>query len=332
MEWKASLTVLVALIMLVPLVQAPPAPADDPVVNGEFELFIPSQAAETLEGTPADECTGIGHQIFYGSETWQQKAENAATAAADGDASGAQSHATAAANQIANNPIEEAKFFAGYGHCVFSQEEGYDVVWFNPVETAREDAVHWSQADGNTQFAADFDDDEFDREVKIGANASASGHNLWQAWPSPHQAYSGSFDDLTFRVEDGEIPSSASVKVSLSATPSETVHQYVLLWLDCDLTFTAEQLTSSKVGDTVQADPADAIFRSRDDSCDAAKQAWDGASSDEERRDVLGRLRIVQLSFWGFNRGSQDVVLDGVGLEGTTTPAEEIADGNHNLI
>lgn len=321
------LSAAVIATLILPAALAAPAPLDDPVVNGEFELFVPDDAAEQLEGTPADECVGIGHQVLYGSETWQQRVEDGATSATDGETGNATENATRAVDAWTSAPLDEARFLSGYGHCVYSSEEGYDVVWLNPVRTAQDDAVHWSRGDDNTAFGSAHDGDPIDREVRIGANASASGHNLWQAWPSPHQAYTASFDALTFRVESGEIPSSAAVKISLSATPAEEVTPWALLFLDCDITFTADQLRSSMVEGTVRADPVDAVLRSRHETCQDAKQAWDDADA-AKRREILGRLRMVQLSFWGFNKGETDVVLDGVALEGTSTAAEEVAQGN----
>lgn len=326
---QALLALAAGLLLVLPAVQAPPAPADDPVVNGQFELFVPEAVYGPLEGSPVDECIGIGHQVFYGSETWQQRVEDAAVAASEGDAQGAQDNASAAADMWTSEPpngtVRQATFLAGYGHCVFSSQEGYDVVWLNPLNALRKPAIHWSFQDDNTGFG----DFEGDREARIGANLSASTHNLWQAWPSPHQAYSGSFDHLSLRVEHGQVPSSAVIQLSFSATPLESQHHWVLLFLDCQLTFRAGQLLPGENG-VIQADPTQAHFRSRYKTCDPAEEDWNNAETPEERRLILGRLRIVQLSFWNFNRGADDVIFDGIGLKGTTTAAEEAAARNLN--
>lgn len=149
-------------------------------------------------------------------------------------------------------------------------------------------------------------DADADREARIAADKNLSDHNMWQAWPSPHQAYTADFDALEFDVEDGAISEKASVKVSLSATPLEEVTPWVAVFLDCSLNFNATVLQDHQAGDgRVAVDPAEANLVTRDNACDSAAQNWTDANNDE-RHEILSHLRIVQVSFWGFNHAELD--------------------------
>ncbi|MGH7860137.1 MAG: hypothetical protein ACREQY_22655, partial [Candidatus Binatia bacterium] len=176
----------------------------------------------------------------------------------------------------------------------------------------------------------DYDGDG-DREVQVSPGVAdpvvGANHNFWQAYPNPQQLFTTNFDALEFRVEDGTIPASAFVQISMSTTPLETQHPFVGIFIECSLTFRSSLLVPDAAG-TVSVDPVTADFSSRDVRCDAAKAAWNAATTDDDRRAVLGRLRIVQTSFWNFNTGASPVRLDGVSLTGATTFVEELAAGN----
>lgn len=292
----------------------------NPVVNSGFELTTDNPASDQLEGSALDECIGVGHQVFYGEDTWQHDLID------DGDP-------VAAGDRIAADPEGEAEFFAGYGHCVFSDEEGFDLAWLNPVQLSKDEAVHWSGH--GDDLVGDLDGDG-DRE--IGVSGDGGPHNFWQAWPSPFQAFTGNFDALEFDLEAGSIPSNASVKVSLSATPLGRQTPRLVLFLDCDLTFRGSELAARAGADGhVTMDPTEALFRARtnhSDDCVDLQQEWDTAESDDERRAILGRTRIVQLSFWGFERGDEDdacgctAQIDDVSLTDATSVVQEVAQGN----
>lgn len=288
-----------------------------PVVNGDFELYLPpyEPVGQLLQGTPLDTCVGIGHQALYGTDSWQAKL-------AGGDAAGA-------AGQIAADPSGEAVFFAGYGHCVWSNADGKDVAWIKP--TALKPALQWSHDLNPAAEWGDFDTPlDGDREVRVLPDVTKSSHNFWQAWPNPHQAWSANFAALEFDVESGVIPPSALVAISLSATPLQDQTPWVLIFIDCTLTFPATLLVPDASGH-VAVDPAVAQFTAAWSGCDEAVADWTAASTPSEKHDVLGRLRPVQLSFWSFNAGSGIVVVDNVALAGATTVAEEAARGNVDL-
>lgn len=183
-----------------------------------------------------------------------------------------------------------------------------------PCEAGAMKALHWSTS-RVTQFG-DYDGDG-NREAKIDGSVTlppgdqiGKSHNFWQAYPSPHQAYSADFQALRFRVEAGAIPPGASVQISLSSVPLSDVSPFVVIFIDCFLTF--QNLTPSGSLNRVEADPVTATFSSAWDGCDDEAAAW-SAADDAGKRALLGRMRIVQLSFWQFQTGAP-VTLDGVEL------------------
>lgn len=181
-----------------------------------------------------------------------------------------------------------------------------------PCEQGIFKAAQWSSS-GVTQFG-DWNGDG-DREASIDGTrpvdpSIGKAHNFWQAFPNPQQAYTADFEALRFRVEDGSIPAGAMVQISLSRTPLEEPSPWVGIYLECSLTF---PMTAGATG-PVSADPLSATFASSYSDCDGTAAAYAAADA-AGKRAILGRLRIVQLSFWGFQTGAP-VLLDGVELAG----------------
>lgn len=297
------------------------------VVNGDFELYLPDQSEGPLAGTPVDECIGIGHQALFGYET----VPGTLAGGTYDDPQPSQADPQTAADNITSDPQGEALFLTGYGHCVSNAEEGYDAAWLNPVRTAGDDALQWSQQ--NAAFA-DHDGDG-DREALI--PHGGPGHNLWQSIAQPFQGFTPNAEAFEFDLEAGGIASNAKVVLSMSATPMEAQSPWVGVYFDCQLTLGSSQLTDGLDDGHVSVDPTDGQFRSRSADCDQAKADWDTAKEDGDEdalRDVLGRLRIGQMSFWGFQQAAEDPActcaaqIDNVSLTEATTVAEEIAAGN----
>lgn len=324
---RAILPLILGLAMVVPVAFSAPAPLDDPVLNGGFEApFFPDTLGDAISGSALDECIGIGHQIFYGSETWQHRLLGGPAEDADPEAS----DPVGAATQILDDPLAEGTFFAGYGHCVWSNEQGQDSVWANPKYTVS-GPRGWSTdvRDSSTEFGYDLpgDEDPFNRAAMF---TTGSDHNMWQSWTSPHQAYSGNHERLEFDVLNGEddIPTSANLKISFSATPGQEPTPWVLLFFDCDLTLKIDDF--DKADGRFSIDPVEGHFRSRSAYCDGAAGEWQDAvdeDDDEAKRNILGRLRMVQLSFWNWNDDyapGESVVIDNVGITGATLFAEEV--------
>lgn len=292
-----------------------------PVTNPDFEVGpMLGPARDTVEGTAADECIGVGHQAQYGSGSPQGTATGGEYD--DPDPSEADPHGAVA--QVQEDPEGEAEFAAGYGHCEFGSQDGYDLAWVQPVARAQQPA-HWSMDIRNpsVEFGYDLDDDPFDREVKF--LTEGSGHNLWQWMGSPHQAFTADADALTMDVEDGT-PEKGIVKFILTTLPMES--QDTSYYQPCSLTFTAQQIADAAGADGhAEVSPLDATFKARTPVCEPLQETWDDGD-DEDKREVLGSTRITQFDFWGWQRNPEPVVVDNVQLEGATTVAEALASGN----
>lgn len=312
--WTVAIAMLTGgLVALLPAATASPA---GPVTNSNFEVPpVPDAAAETLEGSPIDRCVGVGHQVLYGSESPQGKATGGTYDSPNPD----DASPVEAATYVANNPGTTADQQTS---CVWGPEDGYDVAWLQPKERTTQ-PFHWSTHIENpsADFGFNFDDDPFDREVKLLADDTLAHHNLWQWFGSKHQAFTPNADALTMDVETGDV--SGQVKLILTNVPvnqdSEDYYQ------PCSLTFTQSQLANAMDADGhIAADPTNAQFTARETSCDGLEAQWDGGD-EETRRDVLSQTRITQFSFWGWENGNEDTVLDNVQLSGASTAAQAAA-------
>lgn len=314
MKLQKILLTLATLSVLVPYGAANGLLPVSSVTNGDFEAHLPEAAGDLLADTPVDTCIGIGHQIWWGEDTILGDATNA-----DVD-SAAQ-----------RDPAEEATKYAGLGNCVYSANDGYDVVWLNAVTMAKREAVHWSHMPGDVKSVEFGDHDgDGDREARMPANRQLSGHNLWQAYPSAHQAFSANFQEFRFKVEDGAVPAGALVQISLSAEPLEVQNGELLLDIDCSLNIRGALLQPGADG-WVRVDPVDAQLVAYKGTPDCAGIVEDFNSGNErDARYALGRTRVVQLSFWSFNTGSESVTIDDVAMYHPTTAAEEVLRGNVN--
>lgn len=208
---------------------------------------------------------------------------------------------------------------------VFEPDNPADLPWVlsvNPCHSSSLKATSWSS--GRTVDVDDFDNDG-DRETRFiaGPNDPVLGnHNLWQAYPNPHQAYVANFTALEFDVESGSVPAGAVVRLSLSTTPLTNPTPWVGLFVECNLVFRSAQLQPDADG-RVSVDPTEGSLSSAYVDCNDAAAAWQGASADE-RREILDGLRLVQHSYWNWNSGSEDVVIDNVSMVGSRTAAEAL--------
>lgn len=336
-SWRHAVLAIGAAAALVgavlPAVGAGGAAPVNPILNGEFELSTPRAVFDQLTGTPADECIGIGHQVFYGEDTPQAGLVGAAAATLAGNDTARDENVSQTMGYANSSESlqDQALLQSGYGHCVWSQEEGYDLAWINPVEKTRDEAVAWSAEPDDDERTVSFGDfqGDGDREAMFVQKPNGSGHNMWQSWLSQNQAFTADFDALEFDVESGTIPSNAKIQVSLSATPWNNQTKELVVYRDCALNFRGGDLASTLEDGRVSMPPVDAGFSHTDDpDCIDLADQWENGT-DEERRDILGRLRIVQFSFWGFqNEGP--LVVDDVALTQTPTAAEGAAHAQAN--
>lgn len=328
--------VLVALATLVaPGSSAVVGIADGPIENGDFEgPFLPAEVRDGARGTPVDECTGIGHQIFYGPET----VPGYLTGGKALDPSPSDADPEKAAGNLTNDPVWWAQFQSGYQHCTYDPKgQGVDVVWLNVADRINQPAF-WSVHPRipSASFGYDFDDDPFDREVQFVNDTDLANHNMWQSYVSQPGLYTAGFDTLEFTVESGELPDNAVIQFHLISTPLERQSPYLAGYLECTLTlgnsFQADGqghvVTDALDGALTPDRNADGSF---DDECDDVIDTYnDPGASDAEKREALDRLRIVQVSFRNFNAGSGPVVIDDVTVTGDQTAAHSLLGANVN--
>lgn len=223
---------------------------------------------------------------------------------------------------LVDDPSYDTKCFVFGDGYVNVFEPGSGLPWLVATRPCSHKATAWSNS-AATDFIAQ---EGLDRAARVTPGATdpvvGANHNLWQTYNNPHQAYTTDFEALRFDIEEGDFPTGALVQISLSNTPLNETSPWVGIFIDCSLTFRNTAFTQDGV--TFSADPVDASFASRWEGCDSTEAAWDAADEDG-KRDILGKLRIVQLSFWAFNTGSAPVVIDNVELAGAKTVVESAA-------
>lgn len=154
-----------------------------------------------------------------------------------------------------------------------------------------------------------------------------NAHNFWQSYANPQQAFSANFRVLSFDLEiNSPTPPNlrtlapyGRVQISTGLAPFSEVNQWVLLYVECALTFTSAQLmdlgtwTPIPAGTRtywhVEIEPTAIPLGSYYPGCDAIAAAYN-AGTHEERHEILNQMRIVQTSFWAFN----GLVIDNVDL------------------
>ncbi len=159
------------------------------------------------------------------------------------------------------------------------------------------------------------------------------------------RAMSGNFLTYRFVVEDGTVPEQAKVIMRLQANPSESQHPMPAGVInrpvyDINLVFQDEDLKPDTIGH-VLLDPVtegeitcptvDIDFDGeRDDPwppCTDFQDRW-GQASEEERRDMLGRTRMIAHGFHQWDTGTDTVAIDNVRMTGAKNVAQELARRN----
>lgn len=329
----ATLTALLMLTTGLATATAASVAPVGPVTNGDFEIGIPGEALQPLRGTPADQCIGIGHQVQWGQDSPLGALTGSHALGIVDDPDNADPSAERVADRYTDDGSPDtgqaqadAEEQAGYGHCEFSPEDGRDLKWLNP---AREGGpAFWSQNDEG-ESAADLgfehDDNPFDREILVEADATKKSHNFWQNILSQGRepAYTANFDAFEFDFEnhdEASIPSSASVDISLNPFGLEDQESLDPSLIECSISFSGDVLSQNLDANTGRVS-VDSLL---------ANYNPGGDCPDDPDQEDLGRLRIAQLSFWRFNQGDDPVVIDNIEIAGATTAAEEVASGNVN--
>lgn len=165
-----------------------------------------------------------------------------------------------------------------------------------------------------------------DREAVVEANTSAPNHNFWQSTVTGGQMISGDFDAFAWTIEHGTIAPSANNQLGFSLSPLYAQHPYVGIFWEGAITFRADDMVPDADG-RVRMDPikdGEITCPGGYQPCLDFKTEYDGAGAfgdEDAQRDLLGKLRLVQISFWNFNRqAAGSIVVDNVAIEGATLP------------
>lgn len=194
-------------------------------------------------------------------------------------------------------------------------------------------AIWWSHGYESNAVFEDADGDA-DLEAVVAADPGASNHNFWQTTLPPLEVPTANFDAFAWTLEGGAIAPSANNQIGFSLSPSFSQHPFVGAFWDGAVMFRADDMaaTMDEAG-RVHLDPAlhGEIICPDFEPCRTFKLAFDAADT-EGKRELLGQARIVQVSFWNFNRLDEgEAVIDDVAIDGASMIVEELAAGNVSL-
>lgn len=161
----------------------------------------------------------------------------------------------------------------------------------------------------------------------VKAGIAWSDHRMWQSYAiAVHQAFSGDFRELSFDALSDITPNGGTrIQLSYSETPVYVQSPWLLIFIDDFNTFTFTKPVAK--GTHVTIDP---IRGNPDLGILASFQgAWSGAQAASAfnaptcdlacKHQVLGGLREVQFSFWGFSDGAD---IDNVFEHGALPPTQ----------
>lgn len=180
-------------------------------------------------------------------------------------------------------------------------------------------ALYWAHSHGSN---VEFRDVDGDTKAVVPADMSASNHNFWQSTLPPLQAFSADFGSFEYTVESGDVPTSANNQIGFSLSPASAQHPWVGIFWDGALRFSAAAIADAMGPDgRVVLDPLDGDIICPDyQPCRDFKAAYE-ATDDAGKSELLGQTRVIQVSFWNFNRAtSGEVVIDDVAIEGALPP------------
>jgi hypothetical protein len=200
-----------------------------------------------------------------------------------------------------------------------------------PDGGAADGELWWSEGYGSpARFENLAGDPNPDREAIIPpvSGDGISDHDFWQAALPPLPLVSLDFDALAFTLEAGTIPAPAEIQVGFELSP-DRADPYAGVYWEGALRFTAAAMHPDERGRIRLAPATDAsvICPLGADGrewgpCVRFRGEFDPTTpGSPARRAVLSHARIVQLSFWSFNRGGDTVALDDVAIDGPRLPA-----------
>ncbi|MBW3582596.1 MAG: hypothetical protein KY455_05795 [Euryarchaeota archaeon] len=172
----------------------------------------------------------------------------------------------------------------------------------------------------NARFVDSGVDGDTDREVVIPGDPAGGDHNFWQSYPTLQWA-SLDASAFAYTIENGTVAPSANNQLGFSLSPEYDQHPWVGIFWEGAVHFTADDILANIDADgRVSLDPAvdGSIICPDWDPCRSFRENFTAADTDG-RRALLGETRLVQVSFWNFNRQEGQVVIDDVALEGAQT-------------
>lgn len=321
---KLSAALFASVLVLLPLALAEgvvPAPFQ-PLMNGHFETSAESWATDLAEPF-VDRCFGVGHQALVPAYSpWGDQ-----LVAWANDPGSVDVDDPAFVDDATGYPVAYAEENAATPTLLVDCDPQYrEVAMLNPAEKVDDPGFMWSNDPGTT--FGDMDGDG-DREVRIPQVPAEHPHNLWQSVVTTSQAWSLDFDAFTFRVEEGVIPPAANVQVGFSLTPGYEQSPWIGSYWEGALLFRASDMSPGADG-RVAMDPVilgEIVCPAGYTPCEDLRAGY-AAADDAGKRTLLGRLRIVQTSFWSVSGGAGAVTLDDVFIAGAKTMAETAPDPN----
>lgn len=176
-----------------------------------------------------------------------------------------------------------------------------------------DEAIWWAEGFGsNATFP---ETAPGDRAAVVPADPSASNHNFWQSTLPPLQAPTLDFDAFEFDVEGGTISPEANNQIGFSLTPLYAQHPWIGIYWEGAVLFRADDMVPDAQGRVSMNPVAHGEIICPDwDPCRQFKGAYDAAST-AGKHALLQQARVVQVSFWNFNRqASGFVAIDDVAI------------------
>ena len=184
-------------------------------------------------------------------------------------------------------------------------------------------ALYWAHSAGsNARFFNTNIDGDADSEAYVRGDFSASSHNFWQSTLPPLQVFSPDFDAFAFTIERGTVAPSANIQIGFSTAPGYDANPFVGAFWDGAVMFRADDIAANTdASGRVTLDPvADGeIVCPAYEPCTRFKADFE-AADDTNRSALLDQLRVIQMSFWNFNRQAGFIVIDDVEVIGADTP------------
>ncbi|MFA5862375.1 MAG: hypothetical protein WDA16_11845 [Candidatus Thermoplasmatota archaeon] len=340
MKTKLIACVIAGAFLMTPLVFGKGLLPLNPLVNGDFDTYVTPGMAQALRPV-ADRCFGIGHQVLdpLGS-SWEHSTEDHVNAVGDelnaanqsaqgGNVTDAANHTQSAANLTAEtDPNSTADYVGTYPELItgnpsypyYCDPNYNEFAMLNAWNISRDRGLAWSSE------KVTFTDNNGDGDQEAVFNTTP-GAFLYQAAASTQQAWSADFDSFEFTLESGNLPPGAYIQIGFSVVPGYQQNPFIGVWWD-GIQFNKKNMTLDEQG-RIHLNPIKdgfivcAVYT----PCTDFQKAY-SVGDEKAKHNLLGQVRLVQTSFWGFGNPSGHVVIDDVAYVGAKTMAETVPNLN----